>query len=281
MRRTDKLVIAPGWESLLRAQRWDGAGSLFEVTTGTAVTRSGSTEVRRLTVGEGPDRRTLFLKKYWVNRPAQLWSGMFRGTFFGRSKVRREYENLARLRRWELDAPAPVAYGEERCARWLLRSFLLSEGVANPRPLDLFIRDHLPALPPGEQRRRRRELVLRLADHTRRLHDHRFVHHDCFWRNIILTGESLDHFHLIDAHKGRCWRPWEANRCRAQDLAALDAPAPRFFRRTERLRFFLAYRGHARLTLADKQLIRTVLGQAGRLREPQLERVRNAGLGRT
>jgi tRNA A-37 threonylcarbamoyl transferase component Bud32 len=281
MRCTDKLVIAPGWESLLRAQQWDRVRSFFEITPGAAVTRSGSTEVRRLTVGEGPNRRILFLKKYWVNRPAQLWRGLFRGTFFGRSKVRREYENLARLRRWGLDAPPPVAYGEERCARWLLRSLLLSEGVPDPRPLDLFIRDDLPALPPAQQRHRRRELILRLADYTRRLHDHRFVHHDYFWRNIILTGQSLDHFHLIDAHKGRCWRPWEANRCRAKDLAALDAPAPRFFRRTERLRFFLAYSGHARLTVADKQLIRGVLGQAGPLRGPQLQRVRDAGLSRT
>jgi hypothetical protein len=281
MRRTDKLVIAPGWESLLRAQRWDRVASVFELNAGLVVTHSGSTEVRRLTVGEGPTLRILFLKKYWVNRPAQLWSGMFRGTFFGWSKVRREYENLARLRRWGLDAPPPVAYGEERCTRWLLRSCLLSEGVPDPRSLDLFIRDDLPALPPAEQRCRRRELALRLADYTRRLHDHRFVHHDYFWRNIILTGKSLDRFHPIDAHKGRCWRPWEANRCRAKDLAALDAPAPQFFRRTERLRFFLAYSGHTRLTVADKQLIRRALGQAGPLRESQLQRVRDAGVGRT
>jgi tRNA A-37 threonylcarbamoyl transferase component Bud32 len=276
MRRTDKLVIAPGWESLLRSQRWDAVAAVFEVTAGRAVTRSGSTEVRRLAVGEGPNQRILFLKKYWVNRPAQLWSGMLRGTFFGRSKVRREYENLARLRGWGLDAPPPVAYGEERCARWLLRSFLLSEGVPDPRPLDVFIRDDLRVLLPAEQRLRRRELIRRLADYTRRLQHHRFVHHDYFWRNILLTGRSLDHFHLIDAHKGRCWRSWEAGACQVKDLAALDAPAPWFFRRTERLRFFLAYREHTRLTFADKQLIRRVLRQAGPLRGPQLQRVQDA-----
>ena len=40
-------------------------------------------------------------------------SGALRGTFFGRSKARREFRNLWRLRRWGLDAPAPVAFGEE------------------------------------------------------------------------------------------------------------------------------------------------------------------------
>jgi hypothetical protein len=116
-----------------------------------------------------------------------------------------------------------------------------------------------------------------LADYTRRLHDHRFVHHDYFWRNIILTGDSLEHFHLIDAHKGRRWRLWEANRCRAKDLATLDAPAPPFFRRTDRLRFLLAYCGHARLTPADKRLIRWTVRLAEPMRSKQLMRVRTAG----
>jgi tRNA A-37 threonylcarbamoyl transferase component Bud32 len=281
MRWDEKLVIAPGWESLLHTQHWDRVASIFESTDGTAVTRSATTEVRRLAVGEGANQRILFLKKYWVTKPRQLWNGMFRGTFFGQSKVRREFNNLARLRQWGLDAPPPVAYGKERRAGWLLRSFLLSESVPNSRPLDLFIRDDLPSLPSPEQQQRRRELILSLASYTRRLHDHRFVHHDYFWRNIILNGNSLDHFHLIDAHKGRCWWSWEADRCRAKDLATLDAPAPQFFRRTDRLRFFLAYRRHRRLTLADKRLIRRILRRAEPLRRPQLERVRGQRMGRT
>ena len=91
----------------------------------------------------------------------------------------------------------------------------------------------------------------------------------------------MDHFHLIDAHKGRCWQPWQANQCRAIDLAALDAPAPWFFRRTERLRFLLAYGGHARMTAADKRFIRRVLVLGAPLRRLQLQRLRGIGSGRT
>jgi hypothetical protein len=66
------------------------------------------------------------------------------------------------------------------------------------------------------------------------------------------------------------------NRSRAKDLATLDAPAPGFFRRTERLRFFLRYRGHATLANEDKKLIDLVLRVAEPMRATQLRRVANA-----
>lgn len=270
---TDRIVIAPEWQSRLHAHGLDSVASVYALTTGQRVASSGSTEVRRISLGDHPATSTVFIKKYWFHTAARRWSGMLRGTFFGRSKARCEYENLVRLRQWGFDAPAPVAYGEERSARWLTRSFLISEGVPNPLPLHEFIRDYLPRQPFAEQRRLRRELIERLAGQTRRLHQHRFVHHDFFWRNIILSGPSLERFALIDAHKGRRWRPWEEQHARAQDLAALDAPAPEFFRRTERLRFFLKYRAHDSLTRADKTLLLAALRLADPMREKQRRRV--------
>ena len=127
------------------------------------------------------------------------------------------------------------------------------------------------------RRQARRTLVENLAAYTRRLHERHFVHHDYFWRNILLTGRSLEHFFLIDAHKGRTWRTWEERRARARDLAALDAPAPHFFRRSERLRFFLLYRGRRTLDSADKALLRQTLRLAEPMRERQLRRVLGQG----
>jgi len=293
-----RIVITPGWETVLRAHGLDSVEGVYQLGSGETIKRSGSVEVRQVPLGKG----AVFLKNYWVGKPSQLWSGLFRGTLFGRAKARTEYENLARLRAWQLDAPEPVAYGEERRAGLLLRSFLISEGVPNPMPLHVFIRDRLPALPAEESRHARGELIERLAHCTRRLHEHGFVHHDYFWRNILLSGGDLTRFFLIDAHKGRCWRPGGEQRGRAEDLAALDAPAPRFFRRTERLRFFLLYRGHPpsaaavsdqpglaftapllrrtgrRLDARDKELLRLAMRLAAPMREKQLRRA--LGLGR-
>ena len=268
--------MAPDWQPLLQARQLDGVEAVYALQAGTVLKPGATTEVRRLEWLDHGLRRELYVKKYWYPTSGDRWSGFHRGTFWGVSKVRREFENLARLRAWGLDAPAPVAYGEERRASWLHRSFLISEGIPDPLSLDLFIRDLSPTLPASEQRQLRRELIGRLADYLRRMHEHRFVHHDFFWRNILLSGRSLAHFFLIDSHKGRCWKPWMETRSRAKDLATLDAPAPSFFRRSERLRFFLRYRGQRRLTRDDKQLLRLVLRLAEPMRPAQLERVRRA-----
>jgi len=273
------MLIAPGWESLLREHGLDTLEAVYRCERGEVIKRTGSVEVRSLPLGSSPGARTVFIKKYWAASPSQLWSGMFRGVLLGRSKARREYENLNRLRAWGLDAPAAVAFGEERCAGWLLRSFLISESVVDPLPLHVFIRDQLPATAAGRPQGLRRELIEQLAQFTRRLHEHAFVHHDYFWRNILLSGGDLKRFFLIDAHKGRRWFRWEERRARAKDLATLDAPAPQFFRRTERLRFFLLYRGRRSLAPEDKALLRLTLRMAAPQRERQLRRVR--GLGRT
>jgi tRNA A-37 threonylcarbamoyl transferase component Bud32 len=270
-----KTIITPGWADWLRAAGLTDLASLYRSEAGDVITRTGSTEVRRLRLSLGDETRTVFLKKYWVSRRSQLWSGALRGTFLGRSKARREYENLARLRLWGLAAPAPVAYGEERVAGWLLRSFLISEGVPDPVPLQVYIRDELSAPASlAETRGRRRALLDGLARATRRLHEHRFVHHDYFWRNILLSRGGLEQFFLIDAHKGRTWYPGEARRARACDLAALDAAAPAFFRRTERMRFFLQYRQRPRLDPAAKALLRLILRLAAPMRGRQLRRAR-------
>ncbi|MGD0650426.1 MAG: lipopolysaccharide kinase InaA family protein [Verrucomicrobiia bacterium] len=272
----EKVVIAPDWQELLHRHGLDSMDTLYALHEGTVLKAGKATELCRVEFNDAGVARTLYIKKYWYPTSRLRWSGFYRGTFLGISKVRREFENLARLRQWGLDAPAAVAYGEERRERWLHRSFLISEGVPEPLSLDLFIRDYLPSSADNERRRLRREIIERLADYTRRMHEHQFVHHDCFWRNILLSGGALTHFFLIDSHKGRCWKRWMETRSRAKDLATLDAPAPRFFRRTERLRFFLRYRGHARLTNEDKELIDLVLRVAEPMRATQLRRVANA-----
>ncbi len=241
----------------------DSVAAVFALREGEIITKTGTTEVRR--VGR------LFIKKYWVTHPNQILSGATRGAVFGKSKVRREFENLVWLRAHGFDAPAPVAYGEERRAGCLVRSCLISEAAPGAQGLDAIVRSQAqskaecrPHAPP--QSASLRGLLQTLADHVRRLHDAGFFHRDLFWRNILVAG---DRFYLIDAHKGGYRRG-----SRAQDLATLDAPAPAFFRRTERLRFLLRYLQRERLTPADKRLAREILRLAAPLREKQISRVR-------
>lgn len=276
MSSRENVTITPARQELLRQRGLLTVDAIYQLHEGSILKGGAATELRRVELRDKKQTHVLYIKKYWYPTSKLRWSGFYRGTFFGVSKVRREYENLLQLRLWGLDAPAPVAYGEERRNRWLYRSYLISEGVPDPLSLDLFIRDVLPTLPPAERRRQREDLVRALADYTKRLHDHFFVHHDYFWRNILLSGKSLAHFFLIDSHKGCTWNSWADARNRAKDLATLDAPAPWYFRRSERLRFFLTYLGHERLRPADKDLLRLVLKLAEPMRTGQLNRVRQA-----
>lgn len=269
----EKFVVTPQWEILLREHGLVSIEAVYNFDAGTVLKRSGSNEVRCVRLGPKGHERVVFIKKYWIGRSSQIWSGFFRGVVFGVPKARREFQNLRRLRDWGLDAPAPVAFGEERRQGAIRRTFLMSEAVPDAAPLHQVIARWLPTQPPAVQRTWRAELTTRLAGYTRRMHDHRFVHHDYFWRNIILSGSSLDHFPLIDSHKGKIWAPGQGRRSRAKDLATLDAAAPAFFRRTERLRFFLNYVEHKHLTRDDKSMIRGVLHLAEPMRERQSKRV--------
>jgi hypothetical protein len=274
MFRSERIVIAADWKQALATHGLDNLTAVYQRHDGQRVAGSRSSEVRRLTLETaGPRARAIFIKKYWLTHPNQVIAGLTRGVLFGRCKARREYENLVRLRDWGLDAPAPVAWGEQRCCGVLVRCFLASEAIPDPLPLDRLVREQLPALPAAARNQQRRELIESLADAVRRLHSHRFVHCDLYWRNIILTGDRPRRFALIDAHKGHCWRGGAGRASRAHDLASLDAAAPRFFRRTERLRFLLRYLGAARLSAEDKRFARLILQRAAPMRERQLQRV--------
>ena len=269
--RRQYLHFAPGWEARLRAAGLNSFEPAFLGDQGTVVRRSGSSEVRRVEV-EGA-RQVLFLKKSWVTRWAQLRSRVFRGMLFGASQVRREFANLARLHEWQLTEAMPLAFGEERRAGWLWRSFLITTGIAEPMPVDAFIRDVLPRLAGAERRSVRGELLRQVARLTRVMHARQFTHGDLYWRNLVIAGNELARLSLIDMPRGRSHRRELSVAARASDLAALDAPAPRFFRRSERLRFLLDYRQTRRLDAGGKELIRQVLKAAEPMRRKQLAHV--------
>jgi tRNA A-37 threonylcarbamoyl transferase component Bud32 len=274
MRHTEKVECQPEWQPVLAAGQLRGVAEVYHMATGEPITRSRTSEVRKLDVCRDGVATTLYIKKYWAPTWKHIWRGVFRGTLLRSSKVQREYVNLKRLRALGFDAAEPVAYGEERCCGFLVRSYLVSAGIPDPVALDVYISGVLTELCSADKARVRWELIERLADYTRCLHGQGFVHYDYFWRNIILSGGKPDRFFLIDAHKGCQKSISRMHVFRAVDLAALDSAAPAFFRRSERLRFFLRYRNHLRLTREDKTLIKRILDDARPLRTRQLERIR-------
>ncbi|WP_300320924.1 lipopolysaccharide kinase InaA family protein [Accumulibacter sp.] len=271
--RLERVRFAPGWEARLQAVGLNSFEAVFRCQQGSVVRLSGSSAVRCFELEVESGRQVLFLKKSWLERWAQLRSRVFRGMLFGASKVRREFASLALLNEWQLSEAAPVAFGEERRAGWLWRSFLITTGITGPLPVDAFIRDVLPSLAGAERRSSRRELLQQMARLTRAMHARQFTHGDLFWRNVVIAENDLARLSLIDMPRGRRHARPLGLAARAGDLAALDAPAPWFFRRSERLRFLLDYLQIRRLDAGGKELIRQLLRVAAPMRRKQLGHV--------
>ncbi|MDX1486772.1 MAG: lipopolysaccharide kinase InaA family protein, partial [Acidiferrobacterales bacterium] len=273
--RYERVVVHPDWQAFFQRHGSRDFSSLYDLPGETLVQASRSSarqhSVGRLSLLDGERLRTFYLKKVWFFQPTIR--GFYRGTFFRSSKAKREYQFLARLRASGLDVVRPVAYGEERCARLLRRAFLLTEAVPEALSLQEFITQVLPTLRGRQARRLREEMINRLAATVRELHTHGLCHQDLYWRNIVLSRPRFARFFLLDSPKGRRWMRGEDRRCRAKDLATLDAPAPYFLRRTERLRFLLSYLGEKRLTPVSKAFARKVLRLAQPERDLQLRRV--------
>ena len=109
----------------------------------------------------------------------------------------------------------------------------------------------------------RRQLVWhgvsqQLARATRTLHDHHFTHNDLKWRNLLVNGQG--ELFLIDCPTGTFWWGPLLRYRITKDLACLDKVAKYKLTRSQRLRFYLQYRGRAGLNEGDKPRIRQIGG---------------------
>lgn len=96
-----------------------------------------------------------------------------------------------------------------------------------------------------------------LASYTRTLHGHRFTHNDLKWRNLLVNDNAELFF--IDCPTGSFWWGPLLRYRIIKDLACLDKVAKRVLSRTQRLRFYLQYRGRSRLSNGDKRRVLQIL----------------------
>jgi hypothetical protein len=266
--------IDPSWKALLDRHEVGSLSSLLNWEEGALVESANGSEVWRVSVTDsGGVERVLYLKKYFVHNFKRFRSEFLKGAFFGRSKAKREFDNLERLRGFEIDVTAPVAIGEERSLGRLTRCFLMTEEVPESRNLDEVLMKELPEMPAGLAKSTRQSLIFRLVEATRKMHRNGFVHRGFFFRNILISGNRFNRVFVFDAPRGRKWPGWLLGRKPEKDLATIDSAATVFFRRTERLRFYLKYHEIERLTPEHKLNIARILKRAEPLRARQLRRL--------
>ena len=176
--------------------------------------------------------------------------------WISRSRVRAEWENLLFFQSLGIPIAPLVAYGQTTRCGFFRKGALVTAEVPDTNDLAcLHDQDH-PLL---EDPRWLRSVSRQVAAYTRRLHRKRFGHLDLKWRNILVTPGTAPKVFFIDCPGGRIRRGPLAERWFVKDLACLDTIAKKRLSRTQRLRFYMAYRRCKRLTTADKRQIRRVV----------------------
>jgi hypothetical protein len=224
------------------AREWAGLEQVFALE-GRRLTRDPLSEVI-LIEREGV---RYYVKRYWG-------AGKGLRRYLGRPRVKAEWQNLRLFAKWGIPTASVVACGLERQAGAFRRGALITRELRNTQDLAALAKQADPRLrdPAWVD-----ALSRQLAGATRCLHDHHFVHNDLKWRNLLVNDQGELFF--IDCPTGGIWwGPFLRYRI-IKDLACLDKVASKVLSRSQRLRFYLQYRGHSRLSDADKRQLRQVL----------------------
>ncbi len=191
---------------------------------------------------------------YYVKTYTSRGMGLRR--FAGRSRVRAEWENLQYFAALSLPVAEVVAYGEANNAG-AYQGVVVTREVRGTRDLAALALEssHL-----FRHKKWRAGVIGRLSDAVRALHLDGFVHNDLKWRNILVETCGDDPaIYLIDCPMGRKLFGPLLTRGRIKDLACLDRFGATTLSRTDRLRFYLSYKGEPGLTVKNKMEIRRVL----------------------
>ena len=191
--------------------------------------------------------------RYYVKRYSGGGKGLRR--WLGRPRVKAEWQNLRHFAKWGIPTAPIVAWGLERRGGVFARGAMITRELPGTLDLAELAQRGDPRLRDGAWVR---QVSAQIATATRRMHDHHFTHNDLKWRNLLVDEEGR--VFLIDCPSGSFWWGPLLRRRIVKDLACLDKVAKHVLSRSQRLRFYLQYRGCAQLNDADKRRIRQVVG---------------------
>lgn len=190
--------------------------------------------------------------RYYVKRYHGAGKGLRR--FIGRPRVKAEWQNLKYFAKWGIATAPIVAYGLERKLWAFERGALITRELVGTDDLAQLAQRDDPRL---SDRHWVDRISQQLAAATRALHDRSFAHNDLKWRNLLVDTEGR--LFLIDCPTGSFWWGHLLRYRIIKDLACLDKVAKYKLSRTQRLRFYLQYRGRPTLTPEDKPRIRRIV----------------------
>jgi heptosyltransferase-2 len=216
---------------------------------------------------------TLFLKRYncppistqirnWFSAHKRVSCGLF------------DIDPAMKLASAGINTPVIIAYGEHWGIFFERRSFIITEKIPNAESLERKLPDCFNAPSSVKKLKLRRDFISKLATFIRKFHETNYRHRDLYFSHVFYGDGGR--FYLIDL--ARTFKPCLfAERFRAKDIAQLYYSAPGgYFSKTDRLRFYLGYVGHGRLTARDKLFIRKIINKTKRMVRHDIKHGRTA-----
>jgi heptosyltransferase-2 len=205
---------------------------------------------------------TLFLKRYdsppifvqlrnWFSARRRISCGLF------------GFEPTIKLTAAGINTPKVISYGEQWGIFFEKRSFIITKKIPDAESLERRLPDCFNAPAAIENLKLRRNFIARLAAFVKKFHETKYRHRDLYLSHIFYDNNGR--FYLIDL--ARTFKPGLfAERFRVKDIAQVYYSAQgRYFSKTDRLRFYLGYTGHSKLTRKDKVFIRKVINKTRRM----------------
>ncbi len=233
-------------------------------STGGVAAVSDTSDVVEVPVDSALDGPTsVFVKRYLYNRFSQRIKQSFRGTLFGKSRARREFEFLTEMRRRQVPTVRPIAFGDSYGHAFLRASFLITEGNKGLQSLDMFALNALRREP--LKRSQRKALTKGLAATIREMHDAGVYHGGLFWRNILVGIQPDGEYRFVlldpDTH-GRLHASPVPESGVVADLSDVVASATALGRRAGLVAFLTAYFQVSRLTAEQRELASQIIQRA-------------------
>ncbi len=205
---------------------------------------------------------TLFLKRYqsppllsqiknWLNNHSIC------------SLALSEANTALKLSNLGINVPQVVCFGDEQGLLFEKRSFVITNKILNSESLEKKLPAYFYGPITDDKLNLRKSFIRKLADFIKKFHETGYRHRDLYLCHIFYDG--FDKFHLIDL--ARAFRPMVfSERFRIKDLAQLYYSAPAAaFSKSDRIRFYLYYTAHKKLTAADKIIISKIKLRANRM----------------
>ena len=235
--------------------------------TGEKVASDPISQVIKTTVGD---------KFYYVKRYHAAGKGFRR--YFGRSRIRAEWENLITFSRLGVPTPKIVGYGQRvECGRFKCGA-LITEEIVNSIDLAALVKTQPAIL---QDKRWRLSVMDQIAEYTRIIHDAGYVHGNLNWRNILVTLSEQPQVYFIDCPAGGLRRGRRLHRDKLNDLVFLDKLGRIHLRLTDQLRFYKRYQRIKKLSVGDKQdiglIVRSLDQQRLRKQAQAIAKTNNKG----